>query len=76
MTMRQSVLFAVFLASGMSLVMSSAITVATMGFPPDFMSWWLRAFVAGFLAAVPAALVIAPIALRAVGAVFKKRPER
>ena len=74
MSTRQNVLFSVLMAFGMSLVMSFAMTVANMGFPPDFVSWWLRGLVAGFLAAVPAALVIAPIARRAAGAVFKERP--
>ena len=55
--------------------MSFAITLAAIGFPPDFVSWWLRALVAGFLAGVPAALVTAPIARRAVGAAFKERPQ-
>ena len=53
--------------------MSFAITVAGIGFSPDFMSWWLRALVAEVVAAVPAALVIAPITRRAVGVVFKER---
>ena len=73
MSTRQSVLFAVLMALGMSLVMSFAMTVATMGFPPDFVSWWLRGLVAGFLAAVPTALVIAPIARNVVDAVFTER---
>ena len=55
--------------------MSFAMTVANMGFPPDFVSWWLRGLAAGFAAAVPAALVIAPIARKAAGAVFKERPQ-
>ena len=55
--------------------MSFAMTVANMGFPPDFVSWWLRGLLAGFLAAVPTALVIAPIARKAVGAVFTERPQ-
>ena len=53
--------------------MSFTMTVANMGFPPDFVSWWLRGLAAGFLAAVPTALVTAPIARKAVGAVFKER---
>ena len=55
--------------------MSFAITVANMGFQPDFVSWWFRGLVAGFLAAVPTALVLAPIARKAVGAVFNERPQ-
>ena len=74
MSMRQSILFAVIMALGMSLVMSFVMTVANMGFPPDFVSWWFRGLVAGFLAVVPTALVIAPIARKAVGAVFTERP--
>ena len=71
MSKRQSLLFSVLMAWGMSFVMSFVMSAVNVGFVPEFASVWGRGFVVGFIAAVPTALLVAPIAHKVVQAVFR-----
>lgn len=43
-------------------VMTFVITAANMGFPPDFLSRWGRAFMIAYVVGVPVIFFVAPIA--------------
>ena len=53
-----------FMATFMSFLMSGAITALNIGFPPDYLSRWMRSWGLAFMLAYPAILIVAPIARR------------
>ena len=65
MSSKSGLMFSIFMALGMSLIMSFVMTALNVGFVADFVLVWLRGFVVAFCAAVPATMLVAPIAHRA-----------
>ncbi len=53
-----------FIAAGMSLLMSAAMLLFNMGLMPDFWSAWMKNWVVSTAVAYPAALFIVPLARR------------
>ncbi|MEO0603416.1 MAG: DUF2798 domain-containing protein [Myxococcota bacterium] len=59
-------MFAVLMSLGMSFIMSFVMTAANVGMVEQFVFIWLKGFAVGFLAALPSAMLVAPIAQRIV----------
>jgi len=59
-------LFGAFMSLGMSFAMSMVLTIINLGFVPDFLAKWFRAFLIGFAVSFPTSLVIIPLVRRIV----------
>ena len=57
-------LMTLFIAAGMSLLMSAAMLLFNMGLTPDFWSVWMKNWVVSIAVAYPAALFVVPLARR------------
>ncbi len=57
-------LMTLFIAAGMSLLMSAAMLLFNMGLTPDFWSAWMKNWVVSTAVAYPAALFVVPFARR------------
>ena len=57
-------LMTLFIAAGMSLLMSAAMLLFNMGLTPDFWSTWMKNWVVSTAVAYPAALIVVPLARR------------
>ena len=57
-------LMTLFIAAGMSLLMSAAMLLFNMGLMPDFWSAWMKNWVVSTSVAYPAALFVVPLARR------------
>ena len=57
-------LMTLFIAAGMSLLMSAAMLLFNMGLTPDFWLMWTKNWVVSTAVAYPAALFVAPLARR------------
>ncbi len=55
-------LLTLFIAAGMSLLMSAAMLLFNMGLTPDFWLMWMKNWVVASAVAYPAALVVVPLA--------------
>ena len=58
--------FAFFMSMMMAFLMSGVLTIVNLGFPSDFISRWIRAFVIAWCFAFPAVLLVAPMARKIV----------
>ena len=57
-------LMTLFIAAGMSLLMSAAMLLFNMGLTPDFWLMWMKNWVVSTSVAYPAALFVVPLARR------------
>ncbi len=57
-------LMTLFIAAGMSLLMSAAMLLFNMGLTPDFWSAWMKNWVVSIAIAYPAAFFVVPLARR------------
>ena len=57
-------LMTLFIAAGMSLLMSATMLLFNMGLTPDFWSAWMKNWVVSIAVAYPAALFVVPLARR------------
>jgi len=57
-------LVTIFIAAGMSLLMSATMLLFNMGLTPDFWLMWMKNWVVATAVAYPAALVVVPLARR------------
>ncbi len=57
-------LMTLFIAAGMSLLMSAAMLLFNMGLTPDFWLMWTKNWVVSTAVAYPAALFVVPLARR------------
>ncbi|MEE8236052.1 MAG: DUF2798 domain-containing protein [Gammaproteobacteria bacterium] len=57
-------LMTMFIAAGMSLLMSAAMLLFNMGLTPDFWLMWTKNWVVSTAVAYPAALFVVPLARR------------
>ena len=53
-----------FIAAGMSLLMSAAMLLFNVGLTPDFLLTWMKNWAVSVAVAYPAALMIIPVARR------------
>jgi len=51
-----------FIATGMSFLMSAAMLLFNMGLTPDFWSMWMKNWVVSTAIAYPVALIVVPLA--------------
>jgi hypothetical protein len=58
-------IFPIFMAAVMAFLMTALVTALNLGFPPDFVSRWLKAFVIAWPCAVVAAFIAIPLARKA-----------
>lgn len=65
------ILFGLILSGLMSLMVSGITLVRSAGVTDGFMLTWLAAWITAWAVAFPAVLIVAPIARRIVGRVFK-----
>ncbi len=63
-TKTENRLTTLFIATGMSLLMSAAMLLFNMGLTPDFWSAWMKNWVVSIAIAYPAALFVVPLARR------------
>ena len=59
--------FYFFMALLMSALMSLVVTIINIGFVPNLIAAWFSAWVVGFLAALPAIMIVTPAVRRIVG---------
>ncbi len=59
-------LMTLFIAAGMSLLMSAAMLLFSMGLTPDFWLTWPKNWVVSTAVAYPAALFVVPLARRII----------
>jgi nucleoside permease NupC len=57
----------ILMAGVMAFLMTALITYLNLGFPPDYVARWIKAFVIAWPAAAVAAYIAIPIARRATG---------
>ncbi len=57
-------LMTLFIAAGMSLLMSAAMLLFNMGLTPDFWLMWMKNWLVSTAVAYPAALFVVPLARR------------
>lgn len=55
-------IFSFIMGALMISVMTFVITAANMGFPPDFLARWGRAFMIAYVVGVPVIFFVAPVA--------------
>jgi len=55
-------LMTLFIATGMSFLMSAAMLLFNMGLTPDFWSTWMKNWVVATAIAYPVALIVVPLA--------------
>ena len=56
--------FSLLMGAMMVFLMTFVITLANVGWPPDFLRRWWQAFVIAYVVAVPAIYFVAPLARR------------
>lgn len=61
----------VLMAGIMAFLMTAFVTWMNLGFPPDYITRWLRAFVVAWPLAVIAAYIAIPISARATGKILR-----
>lgn len=66
----QHPLFAFFMALMMSCIMSLVITLFNVGWVEGILHLWLKAWAFGFMVALPAVMIVAPIARKIVVALI------
>jgi cytochrome c biogenesis protein CcdA len=58
------VVFAFFLTLIMVFIVTGVGTAMNVGFPPDFLALWMKAWGAAWMVAFPSAIFVAPLARR------------
>jgi low affinity Fe/Cu permease len=56
--------FSVIMGAIMVFIMTFVVTAANVGFPPDFLLYWAKAFAIAYVVAVPVIYFVAPLARR------------
>jgi len=59
-------LFGFLVSLGMTFFMSLVLTLINLGFVPEFLERWAKAFVVEFVVGLPTSLVIIPVVRRIV----------
>ena len=59
--------FSIVMGAMMVFLMTFVVTAANVGFPPDFVPRWARAFAIAYVVAVPVIYFLAPLARRLTG---------
>ena len=72
MDKRAKIIFPVLMSGVMAFLMTALVTALNLGFPPDFVSRWLLAFVVVWPFACVAAFIAIPVARRATHAIVSK----
>ncbi|MCX7324765.1 MAG: DUF2798 domain-containing protein [Hyphomicrobiales bacterium] len=63
------IIFPILMAGVMAFLMTALITWLNLGFPPNYMALWLKAFAVAWPAAAVAAFIAIPLARRATAAI-------
>lgn len=71
----QHIVFAFFMASLMSCLMSFIISIFNMGFVDHIFTLWLKAWAFSFCVAFPSVIVVAPIVRRLVNMTLKQEEQ-
>jgi len=61
-----TILFGIIMSLVMSFTMSLTLTLINLGFIPEFLGRWARAFGISFIVALPTSLMIVPLARKIV----------
>lgn len=64
-------IFPVLMAGVMAFLMTALITWLNLGFPPNYLALWIRAFVIAWPAAAVAAFIAIPLARRATATIVR-----
>lgn len=75
MTGKARFVFPVVMAFMMALLVSAVITFVNLGFAPDFLSRWMRAFSVAWPTAAVVAFFAMPLARRATSAIIDRLGE-
>lgn len=68
---KAKVIFPVLMAGVMAFLMTALITWLNLGFPPNYLSLWIRAFAIAWPAASVAAFIAVPLARRATTTIVR-----
>lgn len=72
MDKRAKIIFPVLMSGVMAFLMTALVTALNLGFPSDYISRWLHAFVIAWPFACLAAFIAIPVARRATDAIVSK----
>lgn len=72
MDKRAKIIFPVLMSGVMAFLVTVLVTALNLGFPTDYLSRWLHAFVIGWPFACIAAFIAIPVAPRATDAFVSK----
>jgi predicted PurR-regulated permease PerM len=64
-------IFPVLMAGVMAFLMTALITWLNLGFPPNYLALWIKAFVIAWPAAAIAAFIAIPLARRATATIVR-----
>lgn len=64
-------IFPVLMAGVMAFLMTALITWLNLGFPPNYLMLWIKAFVIAWPAAATAAFIAIPLARRATATIVR-----
>lgn len=64
-------IFPVLMAAVMAFLMTGLVTWLNLGFPPDFLARWMRAFVIAWPCAAAAAFIAIPTARKATDTIIR-----
>jgi hypothetical protein len=64
-------IFPVLMSGVMAFLMTALVNFLNLGFPPNFLALWLRAFVIAWPCAAIAAFIAIPLARRATTAIIR-----
>lgn len=67
MTGKARFIFPILMSGVMAFLMTALVTFLNLGFPPDFLARWLRAFAIAWPCAAVAAFIAIPLARRGTG---------
>ncbi len=67
MTGKARFIFPILMSGVMAFLMTALVTFLNLGFPPDFVARWLRAFAIAWPCAAVAAFIAIPLARRGTG---------
>ena len=71
MTGKARFIFPILMSSVMAFLMTALVTWLNLGFPPDFLARWLRAFIIAWPCAALAAFLAIPLARRGTALILK-----
>lgn len=67
MTGKARFIFPILMSGVMAFLMTALVTFLNLGFPPDYLARWLKAFAIAWPFAAVAAFIAIPLARRATG---------